>query len=399
MDDDLRLIDSDNHFYEQTDALTRYLPERFRRSVYWVDTDFGHRKLVIDKTVFEHIGNPTFDPAPVPGAMQEIYRRRADQQEVIDRTLGYHGTQPLSEHPEYFDADARLTMMDRQAVGGAIMFPSLFVGIEEAVCHDLDLAYGVIDAYNLWVAETWPFSYQGRIFSMPAVCLSDPSRALSQVQFAHDRNARLVMIRPGPVRCPDGYHSPGDRRFDPVWAAIEEADLAVGMHSAATGFWRYASDWTAGQNLAGRSIVQTDTFRMVTEFGRMVSDTVAALVVHGVFTRFPRLRVMLVENGTDWVPGLMSLLGKFAWQYPDRFPEDPVRQIHEHVWLAPFWEEDMKALSRLIPVDRILAGSDYPHPEGLAEPLTYVEGLTDFDDTDRRRILRDNALVVLGVGR
>ncbi len=60
---------------------------------------------------------------------------------------------------------------------------------------------------------------------------------------------------------------------------------------------------------------------------------------------------------------------------PQDFLEDPVAVMKRNISISPFWEEDLGALAQLIGVDHVLFGSDFPHPEGLAEPATYVEEL------------------------
>ena len=52
---------------------------------------------------------------------------------------------------------------------------------------------------------------------------------------------------------------------------------------------------------------------------------------------------------------------------------------------------------RCIGVDKVLFGSDWPHGEGLESPLSFTEELTGFSDADIRKIMRDNALDLLGV--
>jgi predicted TIM-barrel fold metal-dependent hydrolase len=53
-------------------------------------------------------------------------------------------------------------------------------------------------------------------------------------------------------------------------------------------------------------------------------------------------------------------------------------------------------LADLIGVERVLFGSDWPHGEGLAEPIDFVKELHAFDETEVRKIMRDNALDLLG---
>ena len=44
--------------------------------------------------------------------------------------------------------------------------------------------------------------------------------------------------------------------------------------------------------------------------------------------------------------------------------------------------------------DRVIFGSDWPHIEGMPQPLDYLEELTAFSDADRQKILRDNVRVL-----
>jgi predicted TIM-barrel fold metal-dependent hydrolase len=69
--------------------------------------------------------------------------------------------------------------------------------------------------------------------------------------------------------------------------------------------------------------------------------------------------------------------------------------FRQHVWVAPYHEEDAVALANLIGVEHVLFGSDYPHPEGMAEPLSYVEAIAPLGHDGVHRIMRDNALTVM----
>jgi predicted TIM-barrel fold metal-dependent hydrolase len=67
------------------------------------------------------------------------------------------------------------------------------------------------------------------------------------------------------------------------------------------------------------------------------------------------------------------------------------------VWIAPYYEDDLPQLAETIGVDKILFGSDWPHGEGLESPVAFTEELAAFGDSDIRKIMRDNAVDLLGV--
>jgi predicted TIM-barrel fold metal-dependent hydrolase len=60
--------------------------------------------------------------------------------------------------------------------------------------------------------------------------------------------------------------------------------------------------------------------------------------------------------------------------------------------VAPYYEEDVSALARAIGVDNVLLGSDFPHAEGLADPLSFLDELGEFAPDDVRLIMRENGL-------
>ena len=72
---------------------------------------------------------------------------------------------------------------------------------------------------------------------------------------------------------------------------------------------------------------------------------------------------------------------------PQAFDEDPVEAFKRNVYVSPFHEDDIGELIEVIGADHVLFGSDYPHPEGLAEPCSYVDhlpaGLADEDAPGR----------------
>ena len=158
-----------------------------------------------------------------------------------------------------------------------------------------------------------------------------------------------------------------------MWARLAEASIPVAFHLGDSGYNAFTVD-VGRRPRTSRASARANILSQVLVADRAIHDTIASLVVHGVFTRHPTLRVASIENGSDWVALLVKRLQKQANQTPWVFPEDPLDVIRRNVWVTPYYEEDLGALAELIGVERILFGSDWPHGEGLAEPTRLRQG-------------------------
>jgi predicted TIM-barrel fold metal-dependent hydrolase len=130
---------------------------------------------------------------------------------------------------------------------------------------------------------------------------------------------------------------------------------------------------------------------------RPVEDAVASLICHGALSRFPQLKVAVIENGSSWVEPLMRSLADVYKKMPQDFLEDPIEVFKRQVHISPFWEEDLVALAELVGEDRVLFGSDYPHPEGLADPASYVKELQGASGETVRKIMGGNLARLMNV--
>jgi len=82
---------------------------------------------------------------------------------------------------------------------------------------------------------------------------------------------------------------------------------------------------------------------------------------------------------------------------PQDFLENPIEVIKRNIYISPFWEEDLGALAELIGVDHVLFGSDYPHPEGLADPASYIHELEGLPEESIRKIMGGNLARLMNV--
>jgi predicted TIM-barrel fold metal-dependent hydrolase len=384
-----RPIDADNHYYESLDAFTRHLPKEFkRRGVRPVQS--GKRvELLIGDRVNRFIPNPTFDPIIVPGCLDSFFRGQtpdgADRSQLMR-------VEPL--RIEYRDRDARVSIAEEQGLDAALLFPTLGCGVEEALKHDVPATMASISAFNRWLEEDWGFCHRKRLVAVPLLSLADPTAAVAEVDSLLQRGARIVHVRPAPVPTGSGGRSLGHPLHDPVWARLAEAGIPVAFHLGDSGYNTFAGAWGSASIFEAFGAVDVLSRLVVSD--RAIHDSVGSLVIDGVFHRHPKLRVASIENGSDWLHWLVKRLRKLANQTPSAFHEDPLDTVRRHVWVTPYLEDDLRALADLVGVERILFGSDWPHGEGVAQPLDFAKELSPFGEADQRRIMRENVLELLG---
>ena len=81
------------------------------------------------------------------------------------------------------------------------------------------------------------------------------------------------------------------------------------------------------------------------------------------------------------------------------FDEDPFETFTRNIYLHAFHEPDPKGLLDLgIPADRLMFGSDFPHPEGMADPLAYSDVVAGLPEEDQALIMGGTLARAIGVG-
>ncbi len=383
---DYRVFDADNHYYEAPDAYTRHIdPAMAKRAMQWADID-GRRRLLVGGKVNRFIPNPLFDPVAKPGSLDEYFRGK--NPEAKDMRALFGELEPI--RPEYRDREARLRVMDEQGLDGCFLFPTLGVGMEEALADDPPALMAAFAAFNRWLEDDWGYAYRERIFAAPMLSLADVDAAVAELTRVLEADARIVCVKGGPAHTPTGLTSPADRRFDPFWALVDEAGVTVGIHSGDAGYGRYLADWEPTGDF--------EAFRYVPP-ARRPGRRSAALRDHGG-ARLPRVvRPLPAHPGgvasRPARPGCIPC--SRSWprrtvRCPRASPSDPVETLRAHVWVAPFYEDDLGSLKDDLGLDHLLFGSDWPHAEGLADPRTFAEDLRRHDYTDQeiRTVMAEN---------
>jgi predicted TIM-barrel fold metal-dependent hydrolase len=383
---DFPVFDADNHMYENTDAFTKFLPKEYEGLIKYVQIN-GRTKIAVRNVISDYIPNPTFEVVGRPGASEEYFKHGNPEGKSRRELMG----DPIRSPEAFFSPEPRLALMDELGLDRALMWPTLASLLEERLATDPKAIHVAIHALNQWMHEHWTFDYEGRIFPAPVITLPIVSEAIKELEWVAERGAKIVLIRPAPVPGYEGRRSFALPEFDPFWQRVTELDLTVGMHASDDGMTRYFNQWEGRPEGELLPFVGKTAFMDIMHTqGRGIFDTVASLIGHGLLSRFPSLRVLPVENGSGWVRPFIEAVGSSYANEPTLYDEDPLMVFRRNIWIHPFHEEDPRGLIELVGVDRVVFGSDYPHIEGMSEPLSYVDELEGLSHDDIARVMGGN---------
>jgi predicted TIM-barrel fold metal-dependent hydrolase len=382
------LFDSDNHYYETPDCFSRHIESKYAdRAVTATRRADGSWNVRVGERPYNFM-DVKFDRTNPPGSMLAILRSK-DSAADLKWGDSYSAANML---PAYQRPEPRLALMDEQGVETAIMLPTFGVSVEQYMVDDVEGTYANLRAFNRWLEDQWGFAYKGRILSPPLLSLLDRDLAVVELERVLERGARIVHIRPGPT---GSGRSLADPWYDPFWGRVNEARVPVAFHIADNRYPEVSLAWGEDPNPPVREM---SAFQWAFVHGdRPIMETIGALIYGNMFARFPDLRVLSIENGSDWVHYLLTLLdkkkgmGRYGPWLGGRPAGRPSAAFREHCFVSPYPEDDVPALIERIGASQVLFGSDFPHPEGLADPVRFSDLIESRPEAEVRLVMRDNA--------
>jgi predicted TIM-barrel fold metal-dependent hydrolase len=379
-------FDADNHMYENQDALTKFLPKEYEGAIKYVEIG-GRTKLAVRDHITDYIPNPTFSRVAAPGSWGNTASNRGH-----GGVGGHTGVKPkvMPSLNAFFDPEPRYALMTDMGIDRTLLWPTLASVLEERVADDPDVAVAIVHALNEWMHEHWTYVFADAIYSTPIITLAaGVDRALEELQYVHERGAKIFLMRVAPVPTWKGRKSFALPEFDPFWEEVQRLDIVVGMHSGDPGYQRYVNEWEGfpGEMLPFKA-TGSPAFQAMASEKVVIHDAMASVIGHGLATRFPRLKFMPVEFQAEWIrPFIRRIQGAYE-RSPVLFDEDPFEVFKRNIYVHIFHEPDPQELIDMgLPADRLMFGSDFPHPEGIADPLAYSEVVETLKPEDRELVM------------
>ena len=389
-------FDADNHLYENRDALTKFLPKEYEGAIKYVEVN-GRTKLAIRDHISEYIPNPTFDRVAVPGGWGNTASNKGDG--GVGRAHAACKPRVMPGIDAFFDPEPRLALMKDMGIDRTLLWPTLASVLEERVADDPDLAVAVdprpqpMDARALDVRVLRRHLLHAD--HQPG-CRRRTRRwrSCSTSTSGEPRSSSSGSRRCRPGRAASRSRCRSSTRSGPRSSASTSSS---GMHSGDPGYQRYVNEWEGIPNeMLPFKATGSPAFQAMMSEKLPVHDGMASIIGHGLATRFPKLKFMPVEYWATWIRPFVKRMQAAYERSPVLFDEDPFEVFKRNIYVHIFHEPDPQGLLDLgLPADRLMFGSDFPHPEGMADPLGYsevVEGLPQDDaGADHGRHAREGA--------
>ena len=340
----LRLLSADNHIVEPPDLWTSRIEPKFRDQAPRIerreDADYW---VVADGLSVGSVGNATH-----PG--ERYTAERPHEISVDDRWEAVR--------KGAYDPDAAIEDMAIEGVEGAVIFPTKGVG-GIWMTPDPELLNAICRTYNDWAAEFCK-PYPDALKGAAMINLDDIAEGVAEITRAKKLglSAAIITVHPAHER---QYFM---HDYDPFWAAAQEMDIPLCLHSG--------SNRTTRDGIPMDHYTSDDPYEpldLVYPNGdHWIRRSLSAMIMSGVFERFPRLKVASVENQAGWAGHWLFRMDlryhdrKTSW---GRFKSDMGPSDFFHRNIAVSFQDDRTAVATrdLIGVDNLVWGSDYPHTE------------------------------------
>jgi uncharacterized protein len=263
---------------------------------------------------------------------------------------------------------------------------------------DVELAYALATGHNRGIVDFC--SVDRRLLPVCYVPFRDIDRAARAAAEAIALGAKALMIASNPPR----EHSQSHIGFDKVWAQAQEAGLPILFHVGGEQPMNrvYKNNGLPPvPDFHGGDTNFTSVSYMAIPYAPM--QTLATLIIDGVFERFPDLKFGAIELGASWLPGWMramdSAAGAFA-RNEERLQKaslKPSEFVRRQLRVTPYPHEDAGWIIANTGPEVTMFSSDYPHVEGGRNPMKRFEtSLAGCSAEERDGFFRSNFADLMG---
>jgi predicted TIM-barrel fold metal-dependent hydrolase len=367
-------VDADGHILEPPTLWEEYIDPQFRdRALRLRIDEHGLEELEIDgrRSAMSRGGFPS-----TLGAMgaPDLPAMQKDPERTYLREAPYGSMDPQE----------RIRVLDAEHIDAAILYTTVGL-LWEAEVQDPALSQAYTTAYNRWICEFC--ADEPRLAPTAHLSLTDPAAAARELERAVAAGAVGAYVAPfhhggTPLGHPDN---------DAVFAAAQDLDVPFAIHPT------FEPQWTKGTRMGIWENVKQLRLLASVSASDGVRQQFTTLFDYGVFDKFPRLKVLVLESGAGWIGYWLDRIDAvYSHTFiGNRVPlqHKPSDYFRERIWISADPDERMvPALAERYGVSRFMWASDFPHADHTPEYINDLNELVAmFPQDQRRAFIGDNA--------
>jgi uncharacterized protein len=308
-----------------------------------------------------------------------------------------------------FDSAERTRALDLLGFNRQLIFTSLamsqFWGLYQQREHDPELLYGGARALNRAISDFC--KTDRRMIAVGFLPLDDEERAGREIEEGLKLGCGTFWI---PAVAPGG-RSPSHPDFDGIWMRLQEANVPFMLHVGAGQipgvghrpmpdvYRNNGRDQKTGW-LGGGEDLDSRDFMIL---HAAAESFLSAMILDGIFERFPRLRCGVIELGALWVIPWLKRLDiaqqVFVRSEPGlALPMKASEYVRRQVKFTPHPTEPVGWIISQGGEELFLFSSDYPHIEGGRNPLKrFEDSMLGLGEAARERFYADNFAELMGL--
>ena len=283
-----------------------------------------------------------------------------------------------------YDPVERLKDQDIDGVSGEVLYCTYAMGL--FAVPDAELQEAAFNAYNEWMVEMSGHA-PNRLKGLALISIANVDNAVKALHHWMKRGMAGAMIACVP---PEGSDY-SDAKYDPFWSAAEDIGAPISIHTLTSmrkGNYRFQRD------VKGAARYPENPLEVMLTLGEMISTP--------LFDRHPKLRIVLAEADTGWLPWLLERVDRgherYGMQNGIQLKLKPSEYFHRNV-SASFIKDRVGVFTRdFLGVENLMWSSDYPHTD-TTWPKSRDSIAHDFvgvSESDQRKMTYTNAAKLYG---
>ncbi|KZM45051.1 hypothetical protein OA92_04135 [Marinomonas sp. SBI22] len=279
--------------------------------------------------------------------------------------------------------EKQILSMNDSDIEQAAIFPSfaMYIVNHEKIPPRVSLEYAC--SYNKWLYEYCSISPK-RLRAVGVISRHEPSNMVEQLEKVISNGWTSITLRPE-VIC---GRTLGHEDYNDFWAACEKHNIAVAFHG---GTNLHAP--TAGTDrFTSRFAMHACSHPMEAQMAFV------SLLESGVLERHPRLKFAFLEAGASWVPHWLWRLDNICYPEFPTLVEENIKMLPSEYFKRQCWvgielgEPCLREVIDVIGHDKLLYGSDFPHPDHLQFTTEDIaQQLEELTEIELQAVLEQNA--------